>query len=99
MVPGRVEIAREENVRPAYSPAAEQGQAGAQFNLGVMYDMSTAVEPQHLKVAGSAMIPNADPTTQAAAALKMALRAVLLSGQAPATTAQAVRGPKTNRTA
>ena len=86
-------------MRPAYSPAAEQGQAGAQCNLGVMCDMSTAVESQHLKVAGSAVIPNADPTTQAAAALKMALRAVLLSGQAPATTAQAVRGPKTNRTA
>ena len=29
------------------------------------------------------MAPIADPATQAAAALKMALRAVLLSGQAP----------------
>ena len=35
-------------MRPAYSPAAEQGQAGVQFNLGVMYDMSTAIEPQPL---------------------------------------------------
>ena len=32
-------------MRPAYSPAAEQGQAGAQFKLGVM---STTAEPQHL---------------------------------------------------
>ena len=83
MVPGRVEIAREENVRSVYSPAAEQRQAGAQFKLGVMCDMSNTAEPPHLKVADSAMIPNADPATQAAALLKMALRAVLLSGQAP----------------
>ena len=33
------------------------------------------------------MTPIADPATQAAAALKMALRAVLLSGQAPTTKA------------
>ena len=45
--------------------------------------MSTTAEPQHLGVAGSRMTPTADPTRQAAAALKMALRAVLLSGQAP----------------
>ena len=43
MVPGRVDIAREENVRPGYSPAAEEGKPDAQYKLGRMYRQGEGV--------------------------------------------------------